>query len=217
MPDVTITGLAAVSAPTLDDTAVIAVDNNAAVTKKATVAQLRTQINTGPQVYTGAHSGKTKDTLNGAEAAATTMTEIVKAVTGIADATATDILTITVPNAAHSASIRLRVVGSLGAGGAIGANEASGSIEYDIVIARTAGVNAVAGISAAFGSTTAVVAGGATITVTAAMSAVAGAVGVSNTFTVKVTITKGSGASANHTCRVHAAIVNANATGVTVA
>jgi hypothetical protein len=198
MADVTITGLVAVLAAALDDTAVLPVDNNAAVTKKATVAQLRTQI------------------LSGLSGAVTSKAELTKAVTAIADATATDVLTITVPNAAHSALVRVMLAGSLGAGGAIGANEATGVVAYDIAIARTAGVNAVAGISAAYGAASAVVAGGATITVTAAMSAVVGAVGASNSFTVKVTITKGSGASANHTCRIHATVVNANATGVSV-
>lgn len=151
-----------------------------------------------------------------ATGAANSVTEFIKAVTAIADATPTGVLTITIPNAAHSASVRVTLVGSLGAGGAIGANEASGTVSYDIAIARTAGVNAVATISSAYGSGMASVAGAATITVTAAMSAVSGAVGASNTFTVNVTITKGSGSSANHTCQVRANVINANATGVTL-
>jgi hypothetical protein len=144
-------------------------------------------------------------------------TEINKLVTAIADATLTATFTITVPNAAHSASILVRMTGSLGAGGAIGANEASASNSYVITIARTAGVNAVAAISSAFGAAAAAVAGAATVTCTAAMSAVSGAVGASNTFTVNVTITKSGGASANHTCLCYAQLMNANATGIGIA
>lgn len=143
--------------------------------------------------------------------------EINKEVTAIADATATTVFTVTVPNASHSAVIEVNLAGKIGAGGAIGAGEATGNISYQIAIARTAGVNAVAGISAAYGSTTAAVAGATTITVAATLGAVAGAVGASNTFTIQVTITKGGGASANHTCLAYARVMNSNATGVSIA
>ena len=139
-----------------------------------------------------------------------------KVVTGIVDAVATSVLTVTIPNAAHSAVIRVRLGGSLGAGGAIGANEASASASYDFVVTRTTGVNAVAGVATATGAASAIVAGASTITMTAAPSAISGAVGVSNTFTVDVTISRGSGSSDNHTCQVDAEVVNANTTGVTI-
>lgn len=148
---------------------------------------------------------------------ATSRAEINKAVTAIADATPTATFTVTVPNAAHSAMLKVTLVGSIGAGGAIGANEATGTISYDIAIARTAGVNAVASISSAYGSATAAVAGATTITVAGTLSAISGAVGATNTFTVNVTITKGGGSSANHTCLVYGRLMNANATGVTIA
>jgi len=152
----------------------------------------------------------------GEAGSANSNTVMVKSITGIADATATATFTVTIPNAAHSASVRVKLVGSLGAGGAIGANEATGTVEYDIAVARTAGVNAVAAISAAFGSIPVSVAGAATVTVTAALSAISGAVGASNTFTVNVTITKSGGASANHTCRVVCELVNSNAIGIII-
>lgn len=155
--------------------------------------------------------------LGGAEAAVTTATKLTKTVGSIGDAAATAVLTVTIPNAAHSASLKVRLAGSLGAGGAIGANEATGTVSYDFAIARTAGVNAVTTISSAYGSAMANVAGAATITVTAAASAISGAVGATNTFTVNVTITRGSGSSTNHTCMVLAEICNANATGITIA
>ena len=146
----------------------------------------------------------------------TTAATVKKTITAIADNTATPTFTVTVPNAAHSASIKLTLKGSLGAGGAIGANEATGSISYDIAIARTAGVATVVGVSTAYGSSTAAVAGGATITITAAASGLTGANSASQTFTIDVTIARGSGASANHTCGCFATIINANASGVTL-
>lgn len=131
-----------------------------------------------------------------------------KDVTAIADATGTAVLTVTIPNARTSASLKIKLVGALGAGGAIGAGEAVGSVTYDISIARTAGVATVVTASTAYGSAMVNVAGAATITVTAVASAISGGAGASNTFTVNVTITKGSGASANHTCLVLAEILN---------
>jgi len=151
------------------------------------------------------------------EAAASSNTKKLASIASIADATATTVFTVTVPNAAHSASIEVVLTGSLGAGGAIGANEATGTIKYNISVARTAGVNAVANISAAYGSSTSAVAGATTITVAGTLGAITGAVGASNTFTIQVTITKGGGASANHTCKATAEIINANATGISIA
>jgi len=166
-------------------------------------------------ILSGLHSlaGTTESTVG----IALTANKKVKSVTAIADNVATNTITVTVPNAAHSAMLKLTLKGSLGAGGAIGANEATGTISYDVAIARTAGVATVATFSAAYGSATASVAGAATITITAAASAMSGAVGATQTFTVQVTIAKGSGSSDNHTCQVLAEIINANATGVTLA
>lgn len=156
---------------------------------------------------------------NGTTSAATTTsrTEINKAVATIADNTATATFTVTVPNAAHSAMLKVTLVGSLGAGGAVGANEATGTISYDFAIARTAGVATVVTASTAYGSSTSAVAGAATITITAAASAVSGANSATQTFTVDVTIAKGSGSSDNHKCLCYGRLLNANATGVTIA
>ena len=162
-------------------------------------------------------SGATLVYNGSAAGAVTSSTRFRKAVTAIANAAATAVLTVTIPNAAHSASLNVYLTGSLGAGGAIGANEASAAIAYTIAISRTAGVAAVAVASTAFGSATAAVAGAATCTITAAVSAIAGAVGATNTFTVNVTITRGSGSSTNHTCQLTAELDNANASGLTLA
>ena len=155
--------------------------------------------------------------IGSAGGAATSRAEINKAVTAFTDAAAKTVFTLTIPNAAHSASYLVRVTGSIGAGGAIGANEASATNAYVVTIARTAGVNAVAGISAAFGASTAAVAGATTVTCTAGLGAVGGGVGASNTITLDVTITKGGGSSDNHTCVATASLLNANATGITIA
>lgn len=155
--------------------------------------------------------------INGASGQATSRTEINKAVTAIADATATAVFTVTVPNAAHSASIRVRLAGSMGAGGAVGANESTQDAEYMINIARTAGVNAAATIGAVVGQAAAAsVVGADNVAVTGTLSAIAGAVGVANTFTINVTITKSAGASAAHTCLAFAELLNANTAGVTI-
>lgn len=151
-----------------------------------------------------------------ATGAALSTVNVVKSVTAFTNAAAKTVLTITVPNAAHSASVRVRVTGSLGAGGAIGANEASATNEYIVTVTRTAGVNAVAAISAAHGASASAVAGAATVTAVATLAAVVGAVGASNTINVQVTITRSAGTSDNHTAVLTGEVLNANATGVTI-
>ena len=165
-------------------------------------------------------SGVNSITFGGATSAAggaTTRTEIAKATTAIADAVATATLTVTIPNAAHSAAIKVTFAGSAGAGGAVGANEATATASYDIAVTRTAGANAVAIISTIYGSATASVSGGTVLAVTGTLSAMSGAVGATNTFTINVTIAHTLGSSTNHTCVTHASAINANASGVTIA
>lgn len=137
-----------------------------------------------------------------------------KPVTAIADAVATAVATVSVPNKALAATIRLTVTGSIGAGGAVGADEATATNTYLITLTRTAGKNVVAAISAAFGGAAVNVAGGTTVTCTATLGAVTGAVGVVNQFTINVTITRAGGASTNHTCLVTAEEINAGASGI---
>lgn len=150
--------------------------------------------------------------------AVTSRTEINKAVTAIANNTATAVFTVTIPNAAHSGSIRVRLTGSLGAGGAIGANESTQDAEYMVNITRTAGANAVATIGAVVGQAAAAsVAGANNAAVTATLGAISGAVGATNTFTVQVTIARSAGTSDNHTCFGFAELLNANGSGITIA
>lgn len=178
---------------------------------------MESSIGSGPDVYI-ARAAANSVQFGSANSTATARTEINKLVPTIANNVATATFTVTIPNGAHSASLRVRLKGSLGAGGAIGANEASASIAYDVCFARTAGVNAVAAISTAYGSSgSAAVAGAATCTVTGAVSTVSGAVGATNTFTVNVTVARGSGTSDNHTCFAYGELINDNASGVTIA
>ena len=162
-------------------------------------------------------AGVTAYNMNGVDGAVTAGCKMLKTVGSIADNTATTVLTVTVPNAAHSASLEIFITGSLGAGGALGANEASIGEKYLVTVTRRAGVNMVAGISSVYGSSGSVaVAGASTITMTATLGSVSGAVGATNTVAIQVTIAHGSGSSTNHTCLVEYESQNANASGVTV-
>lgn len=158
------------------------------------------------------------NSLRFSQGAATTAsrTEINKATSAIANAVATTVLTVTVPNAAHSASLEVRVTGSLGTGGAIGANEATATNTYVIGITRTPGVATVATATAAFGAVAVAVAGAATVTATAAVTAMTGAVGATQTFDIQVTISRSGGSSDNHTCLTYAKLMNANVSGITL-
>ena len=147
----------------------------------------------------------------------TSRTEINKAVTAFTNAAAKATFTVTVPNAAHHATIEFVVQGALGAGGAIGAGEAMATNTYLIGIVRTAGVATVATATAARDAVAVAVAGAATVTATAAVSAMTGAVGATQTFTIDVTITRSGGSSDNHTALCYARLLNANATGITIA
>lgn len=141
---------------------------------------------------------------------------LTKEVTGLADATFTDVITVTVPNAAESATIPIVINTRLGAGGTIGADECTGTAYGQVVVARTAGVNAVATATALADTGSACVAGATTIATAYQVSSISGAVGAVNTFTIQIRITKGAGSSANHKVDVQADVLNANASGVTI-
>ena len=154
----------------------------------------------------------------GVPGAANVETKTTKVVTGLTDTVATDVLTVTVPNAAHAAFIDIDVLGVLGAGGSIGAGESACLAKYQVSIVRTAGAAAVAALSSAIGGVKGNVAGGQAITsVVATLGNITGAVGATNTFTVKVAITRAGSGADNHVAHVSARVLNANATGVTIA
>lgn len=172
---------------------------------------------TGPVVATAGVTTSLSVGGTGAPGAAAVQTDMVKAVTGFTDTTATDVLTVTVPNAQHAAVINLDVMGILGAGGAIGAGEATRLSKYQIVLARTAGVATVATVSSAIGGAESHVAGATSIaTVVVTVSTMTGAASATQTFTVKVAITKTGGAADNHKAVIRASVLNQNASGVTI-
>lgn len=153
----------------------------------------------------------------------TTATDVVtevtftKIVTGIADNTNTTAFTISVPNGNHAALIKAKILASLGAGGAIGAFECSVGGEILVAVARTAGVAAVSGTSSIAEPTgSANVAGGATCTLARTPSGFSGAVTVTNTQPIGITIAHGSGASTNHQAIITISVFNSNSSGVTV-
>lgn len=149
---------------------------------------------------------------------ATSRTEMNKTVTAFSDNVAKATFTVTIPNAAHTATLEFEFTGFLGTGGTIGINEAAATTSVKVIVTRTPGVNAVASaVSTAWGAVAANVAGSTTATIAAAVSAIAGAVGAANTFTMDVTITKAGGSSDNHVCLCYAKVMNANASGVTIA
>jgi hypothetical protein len=150
------------------------------------------------------------------QGAASTDAVMTKTVTGIADATATAVFTVTVPNTANAAIIPIVIGGSLGAGGAIGAFECTATAYGQIVVTRTPGVATVATATTLADTGSACVVGATTETLAYAVSAMTGAVTVAQTFKVNVTITKGGGASANHSAIVQADLLNANAAGITI-
>ena len=172
----------------------------------ATIAQL------GPAAFALA-AGSAFTHGAAAAAGATTTTRIIKKVTGIADNTATDVFTVTVPNANHSAGVKVRLVSS---NGGTDAFESTRVAEGFVVLARTSGANAVAGVAALTHAQIATVSGGATHTLAYGVSAISGAVGAVNTFTIQVTIDDSGNLGSNQVVAV-AEIINSEATGVTIA
>lgn len=156
--------------------------------------------------------------LNGVSAgAAGSLTYLFKAVSSIADNSATDTFTVTIPNATHSALLKARVVASLGAGGAIGSGEATVVGSRDFAVNRFAGATSVVSAATATGSANASTSGGATATLTIGASSVSGISSASQSFTVQVTVAHGSGSSTNHSALVAIEILNQNTSGITAA
>lgn len=154
---------------------------------------------------------------SGVPAAAGVMYEFTKEVTAIAENTATAVLTVTVPNAAHAAIMEILVMARQGAGGTIGADESVTVTKYLVAIARTLGVASVLTLSSAIGATNSKVSGGDTDTAVLTQTANAEGVGATNTHTIKVTIDSSNNSSGNHKCDLFVRLFNANASGVTVA
>lgn len=149
---------------------------------------------------------------------ASVMQMLTKAITGLTDTTATDVFTVTVPNAQHTAAIEVDALGVMGAGGAVGAGETSKLAKYQVLVTRTAGLAAVITVSSAIGGVQSKVAGADNITsVVVTASSITGANSATQTFTIKVAITKAAGAADNHVLVAAVRILNQKASGVTIA
>lgn len=150
----------------------------------------------------------------GIPGAATSQTTLYGKKTAIADNTATDIITVTVPNVNASAAIKIDLVAALGTG--TDTFESTRYAEGCVVIARQAGANVVAATATLALAQIATVSGGGTITLAYDLGAVSGAVGATNTFTIRVTIVK-TGTITDLQCMFVARLINAETGGVTMA
>lgn len=173
-----------------------------------------------PQQVHDADPGPVKDSynLNAAAGGQDSVARFTKTVTGISNNVATTVLTVTVPNAAHSAYVVVKYCAWLGAGGAVGAHEGTARAITSYTFNRVAGVNAQGGIAVILATAAQAVSGGSSLTLTAGtLSSVAGGVAETNTFTIAVTIARASGSSDNHGVFLEIEVMNVNASGVTVA
>lgn len=138
---------------------------------------------------------------------------LVKKITTIADNVATDVLTVTVPNANHAAAIHLKFLSS---NGSTDAFESSRVATGAVIVARTTGVATVAAVSALEAAQIATVAAGATHTLAYGVSGMTGAVGATQTFTIQVTINDSGNTGGNQVVIV-TELINSESPGVTVA
>jgi hypothetical protein len=154
-------------------------------------------------------------TIGGTAGSTTSTRALTKKVTGIADNTPTTLMTVTVPNGNHAATLRLLFLSS---NGSTDAFESSRAAQGLIVFQRNTGVVAVATAATLADPVIATngTGGSATHTLAYSVSAASGAAGAVNTFTVAVTIDDSGNVGSNQVV-VFAELLNAEATGVTVA
>lgn len=147
--------------------------------------------------------------------------KLIKQVTAFTDTTAKDVFTVSIPipaaTSSHNCTIRVTVLGVMGAGGTVGAGESASGSEYIMSVARYVGTTAVIATSSQLGVANGKVAGADTLTATIAASAVTGGTSAAETFTIQCTMTKGGGASAAHQGVFIAELININGSGITIA
>lgn len=171
-----------------------------------------------PTPFVESASAANGGSIPAAQGGAATATTLIKNTTAIADAAATTIFTVTIPNTANAATIGVTLTASLGAGGAVGAFEESLTGFGQIILTRTAGLATVASATALTNTGKVNVAGAdSTATLAYSVTAMSGANNATQTFNIQVTISHGGGSSTNHTCLAEAVLYNANAAGVTIA
>jgi len=140
--------------------------------------------------------------------------EIVVRKTGIADNTATSIITVTVPNSEHNAAIFLDILAHLGTGTDL--SESSRCATGAIVLARKTGVDTVATAATLTTTQIATTSGGGTLTLAYGVSSITGASSATQTVDIQVTLVK-TGTITDLTAVVSARLLNSLATGVTMA
>lgn len=138
---------------------------------------------------------------------------LLAAKSGIANNTATDVITVTVPNANHNGAIFLDVMAHLGTG--TDASESTRVATGVIAIARTTGAATVAVASTLAQAAIATVSGGGTLTLAYGVSAITGAAGATQTFTIQVTLVV-TGSVVDHRAVVFARSINSAAGGITM-
>jgi hypothetical protein len=152
--------------------------------------------------------------LNATQGASGSYSILVVRKAGIADNTATDVITVTVPNGEHNAAIYLDILAHLGTGTDL--SESSRCATGVVVLARKTGADTVAVVSTLAQAQIATTSGGATLTLAYGVSAMTGAAGATQTFTIQVTLVK-TGTVDNHVAVIAARLLNSAAAGVTVA
>lgn len=164
----------------------------------------------GATITAGGVTISTGALTQGAAGGAGSIVSLAKTITALADNTATDLCTVTVPNQICGAAIRVSAVGMLGDG------DSTDSKIYMIGVSRIAGAatKAVASTAAAVGATTGAT-GNAALTIS--VSTNTGANGATQTFTIQGKVARSAGTATNHIIVAEIELLNATATGVTVA
>lgn len=133
---------------------------------------------------------------------------------GIANNTATDMITVTVPNGNHNAAIFLDIMAHLGTG--TDASESTRVATGAIAICRQTGAATVAVASTLAQTAIATASGGGTLTLAYDVSSISGAVGATQTFTIRVTLVV-TGTITDHVAVIFARSLNSAASGITMA
>lgn len=132
---------------------------------------------------------------------------------GIANNTATAILTVTVPNKNQNAAIKLDLCAWLGAG--TDQSESTRVATGMVAIARQTDVATVPVVATLALAQIATVAGGGTLTLAYAVSAITGGNTATQTFTITVTLVV-TGTITDHACMFDAKLMNGQDGGVTM-
>lgn len=142
-----------------------------------------------------------------------------KTITAIPDAALTAAFTVTIPNGAHSALLRIDGFAVSGAGGTIGAGESidAAGVAKTWIFTRTPGVGAEYSTNSAGAIGAATVAGGDAVAIALDdAGSIDGAVDATNTLEIQVSVSRAAGAADNHVAFLTATLFNLNADGVTI-